>query len=977
MEILSRIKFKNLFLFVGFIFPLFTHAAQSITIQGRLLNSAGSAITSSAVSFTLQVRSPGAEDCLLYQESQTLNLSTTQGAFAITLGSGTRAAATVDGGNSLNSVFSNSSPLSLTSAVSPCANADTSFTPSASDTRKIAIAFNDGTGPDSLPSLSLSWIPQAMYAQDSGKLGNTNAAQFLRVATGTTPSVMSGADYTTLLSLIAGTPVGGYLTSLNGLSSTSQTFANGSTGTAPAFVSATSTHTLNIPLASGAGVTSGTISKTDYDLFSGKLTSPLTTKGDLLSRDSTTHVRLPVGTDGYVLKANSATASGLEWGSASINAGSISGVVAIANGGTNSSTALTNGKVMISSAGSIVEGVSSNTAKSNNTFVVRDGSGNIAGALGSFDQLALNGAVSGAVNIYAPSTFTSWNMTLPSDDGTSGQFLQTNGSGVTSWVSAVTNGSSVLAADGSAANPAYAFSSGGSADNGMFLAAADTLGFSSAGAERLRIDSVGNVGIGTTLPTAALHLKAGTTAVGGAPLKFTSGAINTTPEIGALEFLTDTLYFTITSGADRKQIVLSESSLSQDRVPFVNNGRLTNDSDLTFLTDTLTATKLVSPTSVATPSIITASGALGITPAGGSNLNVNLSTTGDFAVNTNQLYVDTSAGFVGIGTTTPTNPLHVSTNNSTTPPVIIENLNATGASSIQFNNSASTLKGSIGFSNASNLMQLGTTSTQDLRFLTNSLERVRIDSSGTVGIGTTSPGSTLDVVSNLVSASGTDLGVRIRPTVNSSGTAGYTALLVNATETAVGSGAKNLLDLQNGGVSNFRVTSAGVVTVGTSVSLNGGATTLGLNGLTVSAGNTTGTGVSVGGASWTSGNLLSGSTASNAFTGNIFRGVYSGTGSGTAANLSITNASASGTVLVVSNSGTGHAATFAGGNVGIGTTTPQSTLQINGYVQLALTSGAPAGTDCDAATEYGRMRVDATAGVSRLYICTADGWIFK
>lgn len=49
----------------------------------------------------------------------------------------------------------------------------------------------------------------------------------------------------------------------------------------------------------------------------------------------------------------------------------------------------------------------------------------------------------------------------------------------------------------------------------------------------------------------------------------------------------------------------------------------------------------------------TASGALGITPAAGSNLNVSLSGAGDFAVNTNQLYVDTSTGNVGIGITAP------------------------------------------------------------------------------------------------------------------------------------------------------------------------------------------------------------------------------------------------------------------------------------------------------------------------------------
>jgi hypothetical protein len=61
-----------------------------------------------------------------------------------------------------------------------------------------------------------------------------------------------------------------------------------------------------------------------------------------------------------------------------------------------------------------------------------------------------------------------------------------------------------------------------------------------------------------------------------------------------------------------------------------------------------------------------------------------------------------------------------------------------------------------------------------------------------------------------------------------------------------------------------------------------------------------------------------------------------------------------------------------GGNVGVGTVNPQSTLQVNGYVQLALTPGAPPAADCDAEVEYGRMKVDAV-GV-KLYVCTSAGW---
>jgi len=74
---------------------------------------------------------------------------------------------------------------------------------------------------------------------------------------------------------------GAGLTSLNGQTGSTQNFAVVSTGTAPAINSASDLHTLNIPLASGAGVTSGTISKTDYDAFSAKLGPATVFLGDV------------------------------------------------------------------------------------------------------------------------------------------------------------------------------------------------------------------------------------------------------------------------------------------------------------------------------------------------------------------------------------------------------------------------------------------------------------------------------------------------------------------------------------------------------------------------------------------------------------------------------------------------------------------------------------------------------------------------
>jgi len=100
----------------------------------------------------------------------------------------------------------------------------------------------------------------------------------------------------------------------------------------------------------------------------------------------------------------------------------------------------------------------------------------------------------------------------------------------------------------------------------------------------------GNVGVGVEQPTAKLHLPAGTAAASSAPLKLNTGTSLTTAEAGAFEFTTDDLYFTITTGAARKEIALTEG-LSSGRVPFATtNGRLTDAAGLAWNGSLLVAT---------------------------------------------------------------------------------------------------------------------------------------------------------------------------------------------------------------------------------------------------------------------------------------------------------------------------------------------------------------------------------------------------
>lgn len=98
----------------------------------------------------------------------------------------------------------------------------------------------------------------------------------------------------------------------------------------------------------------------------------------------------------------------------------------------------------------------------------------------------------------------------------------------------------------------------------------------SAGAVKAVMNDLGNIGVGTVLPTAYMHLGAGTATANTAPLKFTSGTSLTTAEAGAVEFTTDDYYATITTGAARKGIILNDgTNLTSGKIPVATtNGRL-------------------------------------------------------------------------------------------------------------------------------------------------------------------------------------------------------------------------------------------------------------------------------------------------------------------------------------------------------------------------------------------------------------------
>lgn len=113
---------------------------------------------------------------------------------------------------------------------------------------------------------------------------------------------------------------------------------------------------------------------------------------------------------------------------------------------------------------------------------------------------------------------------------------------------------------------------------------------------------------------------------------------------------------------------------------------------------------------------------------------------------------------------------------------------------------------------------------------TGSARAIQLSAAGTTNGLIVAPSSSLGLVQSILAtgtsgaivhriggsftaSSGSQQGLRIDPTINQAGAAEYTALLINPTETATGSGAKNLIDAQVGGSSKFRVANDGRVNI--------------------------------------------------------------------------------------------------------------------------------------------------------------------
>ena len=401
------------------------------------------------------------------------------------------------------------------------------------------------------------------------------------------------------------------------------------------------------------------------------------------------------------------------------------------------------------------------------------------------------------VALQAPSTIaTSYTLTMPADDGTAGQALITDGSGVLSWSTAAsgdvygpasatdnavarydgttgkiiqnsvvtiadttgdmtgvgTLNSGAITTTGVLTLPAGtvsapALTTTGDTNTGMFFPAADTIAFTEGGVEAMRITSAGNVGIGTASPDANLTVNGAASFAAGTALL---------PSIARASDLNTGFWFpaadTIaasTAGSERLRLD-SSGNLGLGVTPsaWAGNSKPLQSADASFWG----TTSLTGYTSIGgnyfydgTYKYIKTSTATDYYQYQGAHAwRTAPSGTAGNAISFTQAMTLDASGNLGIGTTTPTVKLDaLSSGNTQVGRFRTGGLDTTDIVSFERNDSA--VKAVINYNGTDGAISFGTTTNHPLAFDTNNTERMRILATGAVGIGTSSPAAKLDV----------------------------------------------------------------------------------------------------------------------------------------------------------------------------------------------------------------------------------------
>ncbi|MEK2644339.1 tail fiber domain-containing protein [Bdellovibrio sp. BCCA] len=512
-------------------------------------------------------------------------------------------------------------------------------------------------------------------------------------------------------------------------------------------------------------VNGGTGQATALAAFNGL--SPATTKGDLITRDTTNNIRLPVGTNGQVLSANSAQASGLEW--ITPTNGTVTNVsgtapIVVATGSTtpaisiNDATTSTKGAVQIGSGLSVSSGTISADPSTFSSAVPVSKGGTGATSMTANRLIASNGTGSALVPFTCSAgyviTFDATGMMICSP-----------------FPDAFVNGGNIFGTTTTL----------GTND-------AQNLGFKTNGVVRATLKTDGSFGLGNPNPSYPLDVTASSNAA-----RFTSSynagtrVLFANTDTGGKTWNLVSTGSASTGGAGAL-VIADFSSSSTGQFSFRGDGKL--------------GVGTVSPAAalhVSAPSAVGRISASGLNEDATFQINNEIENSGfalkrsdvtntlqfnyeaPIGTTSKQILSMTSSGYVGIGTTAPTSALTMINNavsdlnddfnimtysDTYTPSILLTRYKGTLAaptaitagllSSIQtrgYNGSTIAEVAGLRFLAEENWTTTATTNNGALSFHTStngaSTEKMRVTSSGNVGIGITAPLATLHVGGNI------------------------------------------------------------------------------------------------------------------------------------------------------------------------------------------------------------------------------------
>ncbi|RYZ76533.1 MAG: hypothetical protein EOP05_04725, partial [Proteobacteria bacterium] len=182
----------------------FASTNAGVTYQGRILKPNGDPLEGASVQFRLQLRTPGSQNCLMFEETQLQDMRNSKGNFSLTIndGSGSRTDTTLLG---LDKVFANKGSFTFDPAT--CSTGST-YTPNSDDGRKLVVYFKDETMSvwEPMPAQNINFVPYAFETKQIAGFGINSLLRFdLPAASLKNTSPLSEAEYDKLASLIAGT----------------------------------------------------------------------------------------------------------------------------------------------------------------------------------------------------------------------------------------------------------------------------------------------------------------------------------------------------------------------------------------------------------------------------------------------------------------------------------------------------------------------------------------------------------------------------------------------------------------------------------------------------------------------------------------------------------------------------------------------------------------------------------------------------